>query len=87
MNEIVNSLLAAFGGVALVTGLSSRLGKVWANRILEKDRLRYQTRMETLWLNLELSARKRFSYIDSNSKRNLRSIPRCGKSSWSWRGL
>ncbi len=38
------------GGIAvpIVVGLSTWLGKVWANRILEKDRIRYQTQMESL---------------------------------------
>jgi hypothetical protein len=40
----------AVGGIAVpaIIGLSTWLGKVWANRILEKDRVRYQTEMETL---------------------------------------
>jgi hypothetical protein len=33
---------------ALIWIPSSWLGKVWANRILEKDRARYQTQIETL---------------------------------------
>ena len=32
----------------LVVGLSVWIGKVWANRILESDRAKYQTKMETL---------------------------------------
>jgi hypothetical protein len=35
-------------GVPAIIGLSTWLGKVWANRILEKDRVRYQTEMERL---------------------------------------
>lgn len=44
------------GGV--IIGLSSWLGKVWANRILEKDRIHFQTKMETLLEDLRTQDRK-----------------------------
>lgn len=47
--------LSFFSGITLtpvITGLSIWLGKIWANRILEKDRAKYQTQMETLLLDL-----------------------------------
>ncbi len=45
--EIILSLITGFGGGAvLIFALSSWLGKVWANRILEKDRARYEKEME-----------------------------------------
>ena len=36
------------GGAILIWALSSWLGKVWANRILEKDRLRYNRELEVV---------------------------------------
>lgn len=49
------------GGVIVIVffGLSSWLGKVWANRILQKDRTKYQTQVETLIENLRTQARKK----------------------------
>lgn len=42
--KVIASMLASVGGAALIIfGLSSWLGKVWANRILEADKLRYQS--------------------------------------------
>ena len=41
--KLVASMLASLGGGALIVfGMSSWLGKVWANRILEADKLKYQ---------------------------------------------
>lgn len=46
---ISTSILAGLGGGALIIwGLSSWLGKVWANRILEKDKLRYNRELEVV---------------------------------------
>lgn len=43
------SVLTALGGaVAIILWLSSWLGKVWAARILEKDRLRYGRELEAV---------------------------------------
>jgi hypothetical protein len=36
------------GGAVLIWALSSWLGKVWANRLLEKDRLRYNRELEVV---------------------------------------
>jgi hypothetical protein len=36
------------GGAVIIWALSSWLGKVWANRILEKDRLRYNRELEVI---------------------------------------
>jgi hypothetical protein len=40
------------GGVLIVLAFSTWLGKVWANRFLEKDKLNYQTQMEELKADL-----------------------------------
>lgn len=41
-------LFSSLGGAAIVLALSSWLGKVWANRILESDRKRYNSELEAL---------------------------------------
>ena len=41
------------GGAFIVVGLSSWLGKVWANRILEADRRRYNEQLERIRGDLE----------------------------------
>ena len=47
--QVVTAALGAVGGTAIVIlGLSSWLGKVWANRILEKDRSEYSQELELL---------------------------------------
>lgn len=45
---ICAAFAAIGGGAAVILGLSSWLGKVWANRILEADRVRYQSQLEAL---------------------------------------
>jgi hypothetical protein len=45
--KLAASILASTGvGAVIIFGLSSWLGKVWANRILEADRLRYQSALD-----------------------------------------
>lgn len=47
--KIVSAAIGAVGGASLlVVALSSWLGKVWANRILESDRQKYANQLETL---------------------------------------
>lgn len=52
MNEIIYSVGAIItslgGGALIVAAFSAWLGKVWAARILEKDRLKYQSEMEVI---------------------------------------
>ena len=46
---IAISVVASLGGGSVIIwAFSSWLGKVWANRILEKDRLRYQKELEAI---------------------------------------
>lgn len=42
----------------IVFGLSAWMGKVWANRILEKDRAKYQSELQTLLADLRVKADK-----------------------------
>ena len=49
MNDIAFTILGSVGGSAVVIGsLSNWLGKVWANRILEQDKKKYQEEIELL---------------------------------------
>lgn len=49
MNDIALSIMGSVGGSAvLIAGLSNWLGKVWANRILESDKKKYQEEIELL---------------------------------------
>ena len=42
--QLAGAIIASIGGAAAVLwGLSSFLAKVWVNRLLERDRLRYQS--------------------------------------------
>ena len=50
--------LGGLTGSGVILVLSSWLGKVWANRILEKDRIHFQTKMETLLEDLRTQDRK-----------------------------
>jgi hypothetical protein len=44
----VSAIIGLGGGAAIIWVLSSWLGRVWAARILEKDRLRYQKELEAV---------------------------------------
>jgi hypothetical protein len=56
------ALLSSAGiGGAIVWALSSWLGKVWASRILEKDRVRYATELEVLKRHLQSEADTRLA--------------------------
>lgn len=47
--QIITAALGAVGGSAIIIwGLSSWLGKVWANRILEEDKFKYSKELESL---------------------------------------
>ncbi len=49
MNEIALTIFGSVGGSAvLIAGLSNWLGKVWAGRILEQDKKRYQEEIELI---------------------------------------
>jgi hypothetical protein len=56
--EVAGAVIVSVGGGgALVLVLSSWLGKVWANRILETDRAKYAKEIELLKSDLERSNR------------------------------
>jgi hypothetical protein len=57
--KIAGAILGSVGGAALiVVGLSSWLGKVWANHILEKDRLKYASELERIKTQLQRESEK-----------------------------
>lgn len=57
--KISASIIASLGsGTVIVFAFSNWLGKVWANRILEKDRIKYAAQIETLKSELNKSIHK-----------------------------
>lgn len=57
---VSGAILASAGGAAaIIFGLSSWLGKVWANRILEQDKLRYTSELETIKNKLQAESQQR----------------------------
>jgi hypothetical protein len=50
--------ISGFTTAPVVVGLAAWLGKVWAGRILEKDRAKYQASMETLLADLRTTNTK-----------------------------
>ncbi|MCE5221789.1 MAG: hypothetical protein LLF98_11165 [Clostridium sp.] len=66
--EIASAVLISLGGGgAIVFALSSWLGKVWANRILEKEKKTYQLEIESYKSQLSISLNK----INSINERTL----------------
>jgi len=57
-------IVSVGGGAALVLSLSSWLGKVWAARILEQDRLRYTSELERFKNQLDQSTRRLQGQVD-----------------------
>jgi hypothetical protein len=53
--NVLETILAAIGGTTVITGLSAWLGKVWAARILEKDRHKHATEIKKLKDQLQLA--------------------------------
>jgi len=57
--KISGAILASVGGAAaIIFALSSWLGKVWANRILEKEKLAYSSELERIKNQLHTDAEK-----------------------------
>ena len=57
--EVGATVLISLGGAgAIIVSVSSYLGKTWASRILEKDKLRYQTELEKLKSDYQLDLEK-----------------------------
>ena len=52
--KISGAIIASVGGSALlIAGFSTWLGKVWAKRILEKDKLKYTSELEAIKSELQ----------------------------------
>ena len=57
--KLAVAILTSVGGASfIIVGLSSWLGKVWANRILEKDRLKYSSELEKIKSQLQTENQK-----------------------------
>ena len=58
--KISGAIIGSVGGAAvIIIGLSTWLGKVWANRILEQDKLRYSSELEKIKNELKSETEKR----------------------------
>jgi len=94
--EVAVSVLASVGsGGAIVLGLSSWLGKVWAERLMEKEKAHYQKELEDFKAQLsregertaqtlreKLSLYKepgRPGFCDSSTTDGVRALPTCGQ--------
>jgi hypothetical protein len=56
--DYISIPLSGIGATTIVVGLAAWLGKIWAGHILEKDRAKYQTSMETLLADLRTANTK-----------------------------
>ena len=57
--KLVIAVFTSVGGATLILfALSSWLGKVWASRILEKDKVKYQSELERIKKGYELDTEK-----------------------------
>ncbi|MDW5419270.1 hypothetical protein R6242_22105 [Iodobacter sp. CM08] len=64
--KIFLSALTAMGGASIIIfAMSSWLGKVWASRILERDRLKYTTVLEDLKTQNQISIDKLNSSLEA----------------------
>jgi hypothetical protein len=50
---VASVIVAVGGGGAIVAGLSNWLGKVWAERFMEKEKARYQLELESIKASLD----------------------------------
>ena len=50
---VASVIVAVGGGGAIVAGLSNWLGKVWAERFMEKEKARYQLELENIKASLD----------------------------------
>lgn len=56
---VSGAILGSVGGaVAIIFGFSTWLGKVWASRILEKDKLKYTSELEKIKVQLQSESQK-----------------------------
>jgi hypothetical protein len=64
--ELLKLILASFGGAAIaLIGLSKWLGKVWANKILEKEKAKHARELEGYKSELALGVDKSSRYSES----------------------
>lgn len=56
---VSGAILTSVGGAAaIIFGFSSWLGKVWANRILEQEKLKYTSELEKIKAKLQNESQK-----------------------------
>ena len=65
--EIAGAVIISFGGAGvIILGLSNWLGKVWANKILEKEKAEHSKEIEDYKSRLELELQK-YNYINDRA--------------------
>lgn len=65
--KTITAVLASIGGAGvIIIGISSWLGKVWANRILEKDRFKYSSLLEELRIGYSRDLEERRSELEKS---------------------
>lgn len=65
--EIATAIIVSIGGAgAIILGLSSWLGKVWANRILEREKAEHSKEIENYKSRLELELQK-YNYLNDKA--------------------
>lgn len=70
--QIALTILASLGGgVVIVFALSSFLGKVWANRLMEKDRAKHEGELEQLRTDLHRDNQRLLDADKANYDREL----------------
>ena len=76
INEIINistAIIASIGtSSVIIIGLSNWLGKVWASRILEQDKLRYSRELEETKAKYERELEKYKVELDRSKVKSLR---------------
>ena len=73
--SIAGAVVVSFGGgAAIVLALSSWLGKVWANRLMEADKSRYARELETVKAELTRISQDRTRKLESLKRHYERQI-------------
>jgi len=63
INIVTASLLSVGGGAAIIFGLSSWLGKIWANRLMEAERAKHSKELEGLRIRWQHDSEKSLADI------------------------
>jgi len=62
--NIPDVLIGGVSGAGIVVATSTWLGKVWATRLLERDRVKYETQMQAALSRDEINTLRQSSFIE-----------------------